>query len=934
MTCPQSFYRAPLLRPSSSDVTTVELASEDDRIKVAPYWLHHPSFIPPSSSRYSFPNDAGSVGWDGGPTTARIFFRHDYGGGRVPPANQGAYCLCTANALTTFVRGSRNSSLITTTDSNALIREPAAGEVTIRAFFYDPAHLEQRDSGIFLRMRSVVSVVKVDQVSLTNYGQLVYSNYEATLRPGTFVGRYVIGPLDQPDQYDRYSMFGRPSPSVIHNGAPSSLSACVESASLFTNRPSFYFDGSYARTQPRRGRSYLQTSHIFEFGQIIGGSLVIRQTIVQLDASDRYLSLGMDRRSAFASVASREGWVSSGSSLAYLRWSAGMPAPFRTLSNWFIPRVCFTPIVVNQEVADDFPHNPTTDGLEKHPLRFEIETTPANQSVFASADAGSMAEGFIQVPNLTATPWEGREVHDIRARVATSTAASRSTSFADHEQFMFMTAMTDAAAYRSSEVSYWPGSQPQTDIAIPIGSTAGSQLLNAGLKIELTADQTAKTQMESNRSAAISQMRDYARTSSFIPRWPSQVQLGGSYSGIPSVSSDFDSVVDSSGRSKYKLTTDAIAEAAPTAIGHFGDVSVTLQQRDSSGNATIGQWYCHEDKSTKTATLSTGTDPQSFTTTFTLSTRDVLWPEWDDKLFSSDVTDWNTVWGPGDVGTGYGLKAGIDRPYTPFTNHNSITKFEVDYIRGFEYYGENLTRYHYVDTFEATKNSNDDLIGIPPGPDVNGVPFTTRWTQAKQQFRDAIYALWNRCCDFSESIDVRAYSELDSVEARAEFVVSAVQRATQESHAEYPSWKRLMLGANTTATRTGVVTASDPEIYFMIRGNVRDVTEISVYGATASFGTPQETVRQGDQWRDAVGLRKTPTSRTYSIPCTVTFFTNLKTAAKRFEFLRTVGTNTLVYSGFAVSSDSGSIYLKNSAAANDATGLRTLGATSYSVSWA
>ena len=927
MTCAQIFYRAPLLRPRDSDVTTVELASTDDRLKVAPYWMHHSSFCPPPSSRYSTPDDFASVGWEGGPQVASVFFRRDFGGTQVPPVRQGAYCRCSANCFTTLVRANRPSSLTTTTDKYALIQEPAAGTVTIKAFFFDATNPTQRDAGIFVRMRSVVSSVLYADITDVESRD----NFDDRLRPGTFVACPPKSGL-----YGDGSAF-----RITHNGTPSALTPYVDPISLFDSHVSPFFYGSYGRNNPRRGRNYLQASHMFEFGTIVDGATVIQQTQRQVDGSDRFITIGMDRRSAFACVSSVDGWAD------YVRqpWATGIQTPSVQLWNWFLPRVTFLPIVINTDVAAGFPHDQPLDGLDKHPLRFEIETEPSSQTVLMSADVGSLTEGRVSLPNLTATPWEGREVHDIRARVSSSTSASRAASFSDHEQYMFMQAMTDAASYRSAEIGYWPGEQPQTDIAVPFGSSACSQLSNAGLTFSITSSTTLKAQVEAKRSSAMADMRALARTSALIPRWPKQIQLGGDYSGTPTLPADFGSLVDRDGYSKYSWSTSPIADSAPTAIGHFGDCSVTLKQLTPAGDSIIGQWHSHETKTVSTPRLSTGADPQSFTTTFLLTTRDVLWPEWDDKMLNGSVTDWNILWTYADVGTGFGLKSGIDRPYLPLTNHNSITKFEIDRIEGLQYYGENLTRYHYVDNFEATKHGNSDFIGIPPGPDASGVQFTTRWAQAKTKFLSDIHSIWNRCCDFSESVEFMAYSELDSVEARAQFVLNRYSSAshhnavpqfksTQETAAAYPVWNRLVQGASTSASKTGVVTSQDAELDVSITGNVRDVTEVKVYKATASFGTPVETLRIGDQWRDAAGIRKTPTSRVYAVPCTVTFFTDLKTPIKTLQFCRKIGYGDVMYSGFAVNSDTGQMYPKTDSVVNDIGTLKGLGASSYSVSWA
>jgi hypothetical protein len=282
---------------------------------------------------------------------------------------------------------------------------------------------------------------------------------------------------------------------------------------------------------------------------------------------------------------------------------------------------------------------------------------------------------------------------------------------------------------------------------------------------------------------------------------------------------------------------------------------------------------------------------------------------------------------------------GVVRPYKPFTNRNAITSFVTDEVVLFGRLGEDFTRYHFVDEHEATKQGNADLKGIPPGPDSSGKSFTQRWSEAKDKFKQDVQELWTRCGNFSESVQITMYSELRSLEARAQFVHNSVNynstwspRITGESGPpSYPAWNRLRDGASFAGSANAVVTADDPMLRLGLIGNVCDVTKVDVYEAKVSFGEPTEVLVEGDLWRNNEGLRKTPHIRKYSVPCTVTFFTTKKTPPKVFEIYRSVGDPALNLSEFKVSSDTGELYQWRTSLYSE--NKQRHGIESYTVAW-
>jgi len=925
MTCQQSFYRLPILRPIGTQDT--ERASWESPISadIQPWWLSHPSFQPPDSSRYK--SDLWSVGWDGGPTSASVVFRKGYGGytftSDAQPRDPDAYCPCNANCLTTLVIARRATEV--QAPQTRAVDEAADGVVTVKAFFYNKDNPTQRLDGIFLRMKTLVVpfLVKAISDSIPSY-----FSEDRTSQLGLFS-----------QGVDSHSFFVR--------GKPSAIMSYSDDSSLYNHRASMQYLGSNPsplKTGLTRGRIYHQALHTFEFGRITGGSLNVQETQCQVDCANRYLTLGMDRDSAFACVGSKPV-----NDVGLYQGYGDYYGPYRDMWNGFIPRVFFSPIAINtNEYADDRYRQPV-DCLDRHPLRFEIEVTQSSKTLLLDSDSRSGPPVDILLPSLTAIPFEGREVHDIRARVATSTQASRSASLAAHEQYCFFTAMTFAAQWKAAEVSYWPAAQPKTDIALPIGSTACNNGINALMTVSLTHDAAEKALSENKTVAAVAALRETLRNQQgTVPRWPDAVPLGRQVAGLPSLPANFDSMFDEYGRSKYNwyLGDTEVTSFSGKKLGHFGDLSVQLKQQTSDGTPTPSQWSGVITSNARTPAATTGADPQTYTTTFSLYTSDVLWPEWNQKLYVADplVYDWNILWSLSDIDSTEFGSDGVVRPYKPFNNRNAIRSFVTDeVVLGFRI-GEDFTRYHFVDEHEATKQSDADLKGIPPGPDIKGKPFTQRWTEAKAKFKQDVVDLWTKCANFSESVQVTMYSELRSLEARAQFVHNSASynatsplRATGETvPAPYPEWNlQHWFGRSGTSvygsSENGVATADDPMLRIGLLGNVCDVTEVDVYAADVSFGEPTEVLVEGELWRNYEGLRKTPHTRKYSVPCTVTFFTTKKTPTKVIKIYRAIGDPQLNLSEFKISSDTGELYqwLPSIDRGNKA----RHGITSYSASW-
>jgi hypothetical protein len=805
--------------------------------------------------------------------------------------------------------------------------------VTVKAFFYDKEKPQQRRDGIFIRMKTSVAAFCVSAIE----DQIPkFSSEDRSRQLGTFsVGNRLVT-----DVY-----------YFVIQGKPSEITSYLDNATLYDSRAAMQYMGQSPaplRLGLTRGRIYHQAIHTFEFGKIVSGSLDVQETQTQVDCANRYLTLGMDRKYAFASVGSQP--VNDLGLYTDSNAGQGPYDPGPDMWNGFIPRLVFSPIEINSNIATDFERYRPTECLDRHPLQFEVEVTDKSTTILLDSSSRSGPPIDVRLPNLTAIPFEGREVHDIRSRIATSTATSRTASFEPHEQYCFLSAMTFAALCKSTEVSYWPALQPKTDIALPIGSTACSAGIGASFKVSLSHDKTAKDAAVVKSQEAIDALKYVLQQQQgTVPRWPDAVPLGGAVSGVPALPDSFDSMFDQYGRSKYQWTSrddEVTSFTLGTKLGHFGDLDVSLKQTTPDNASTTSQWRGFSTPLIRTTELSTGLDQKVYTTTFVLRTSDVLWPEWNQILYEgrTDATDWNTLWVPADVNNTESGSAGVVRPYTPLTNKNAITSFITDQVvLGFRI-GEDFTRYHFVDEHEATKQSNEDLKGIPPGLDINGTSFKQRWIDAKAKFRQDVVRVWTRCGDFSESVQVTKYSELRSLEARAQFVHNSQSyngrsptHQTGELVAQpYPDWKRppgfTSIGSPIFGENlTGVVTAEDPVLRFGLIGNVCDVTKVDVYAAEVSFGTPTEVLVEGDLWRNYEGLRKTPHTRKYSVPCTVRFFTTLKTPTKVFEVYRAIGDSGLNLSEFSLSSETGNLFQRQPSLYRD--NLARHAAKSYSVSW-
>jgi hypothetical protein len=785
--------------------------------------------------------------------------------------------------------------------------------VTVKAFFYNKDNPTQKSDGIFLRMKTSVETFSIAAIEDTIPK---YSLEDRTEQLGMFsVGNRLAT--------DRYYF-------IVHGKPSSSITPYSDENSFYDSRQSMQYMGqtpSPLKIGIARGRIYNQTLHTFQFGKITDGSLSVQQTQYQVDCANRYLTLGMDRDSAFACVGSQPV-----NDVGLYQGYGDYYGPYPGMWNGFVPRVFFSLININQNAYAADRYRQPVDCLDQHPLRFEIEVTPSSRTLLLDSASRSGPPINTLLPNLTAIPFEGREVHDIRSRVATSTKASREASFQPHEQYCFLSAMTSAAQYKAAEVSYWPASQPNTDIALPIGSDACSSGINASMTVSLTHNASDKTIAENKSAAAVSALRETLRNQQgTVPRWPATVQLGGEVSGLPTLPDNFDSMTDQYGRSKYNWylgDTEVTSFSAGTRLGHFGDLSVQLKQQTPDDKPTQSQWRGVSTQIKKTPEVTTGSDPQSYTTTFVLRTSDFLWPEWRQKLYDPAVSDWQTLWSVEDINNPESGSDGVVRPYKPFNNRNAITSFMTEEVGLGTRFGEDFTRYHYVDS-----------TGIPPGPDSTGKTFADRWSEAKVKFKQDVEDLWARCGNFSESVQVTMYSELRSLEARAQFVhnqfsynATGLPVTTQEVAPDpYPVWNRFFQGAPFAGSLNAVVTADDPKLRMGLLGNVCDVTKVDVYAADVSFGAPTQVFEPGELWQGYEGLRKTPNVLAYYVPCTVTFFTTKKTPTKILEIYRAIGTGGLDLGEFKISSETGDFIQAQSPIAFE--NRYAHGITSYSVSW-
>jgi hypothetical protein len=432
----------------------------------------------------------------------------------------------------------------------------AAGVVTVKAFTHDSVSHAQENDGFFIRLTTTLSSVAFpsqpnSRGAANNFGEVAIENETWTSR------RTLRFPdLDKISYEDAGVMYD----ALTHRW--------FFAGDMIETVPS---RRGYWGWSPRHGYTYSVPLYKFEFGMIEGGSLSPSQTTYmrwhqRLGGDSFHLTLGVHSRSAYATIA------------------AGTSSPPVLYA--------FTPIVFNNNCPAEFDKKKQIDFIQKSPVRFRVSSESNSQAVnmpyVTTAGAYSQAAGAAGTHPVT--PVDGRDIDDITAIVAPRTA----TEMASHQQYAdlwtYQQPITQAAAGESIYQGVWPAFQPQTDIALPVGSVPQRALQSAKLKVSLTGSARNPPQEDDGNIGVSSDCMSLASwmTSLSVENTDGQdavmstVRIGE----IP----DFGT--------QFSTSRETLLTVGPTSffrdgggLGDFGNIDLTFEQKDKDGNACVGEWH-------------------------------------------------------------------------------------------------------------------------------------------------------------------------------------------------------------------------------------------------------------------------------------------------------------------------------------------------------
>jgi hypothetical protein len=165
---------------------------------------------------------------------------------------------------------------------------------------------------------------------------------------------------------------------------------------------------------------------------------------------------------------------------------------------------------------------------------------------------------------------------------------------ASHQQYAdlwtYQQPITQAAAGESIYRGVWPAFQPQTDIALPVGSTPQRALQSAKLKVTLTGATRNPPQSDDGdigvRSDCLSLVNWMKALSTENTDGQDETKENVRTGEIPNFKPQFsDSRITSLTVGPTGISRDG------GALGDFGNIDLTFEQKDKDGNACIGEWH-------------------------------------------------------------------------------------------------------------------------------------------------------------------------------------------------------------------------------------------------------------------------------------------------------------------------------------------------------
>jgi hypothetical protein len=165
---------------------------------------------------------------------------------------------------------------------------------------------------------------------------------------------------------------------------------------------------------------------------------------------------------------------------------------------------------------------------------------------------------------------------------------------ASHQQYAdlwtYQQPITQAAAGESIYRGVWPAFQPQTDIALPIGSPPQRALQSAKLKVTLAAATRNPPQADDGDIGVSSDCLSLVNWMTSLSTENTDGQDATKENVRVGEIPDF--------RPQFSASRITSMTVGPTsifrdggALGDFGNIDLTFEQKDRNGNACVGEWH-------------------------------------------------------------------------------------------------------------------------------------------------------------------------------------------------------------------------------------------------------------------------------------------------------------------------------------------------------
>ncbi|NBW11333.1 MAG: hypothetical protein EBR82_25205 [Caulobacteraceae bacterium] len=431
----------------------------------------------------------------------------------------------------------------------------AAGVVTVKAFTHDSSDPTQENDGFFVRLTTTLSSVVFpsqpnSRGAANNFGEVAVEHETWTPRR-----TLLFSDLDDIDYEDASVMYDALTHRSFFTGS------MIESVA--SRRAGWGYS-------PLHGYTYSVPLYKFEFGRIEQGSCNPAQATYmrwhqRLGGDSFQLTLGVHSRSAYATIA------------------AGTSSPPVLYA--------FTPIIFNNDAPADVDHRQQIDFVQKSPCRFRVSSDASSQTVNMPyvTVGGTYAQATGAAIAHPVSPVDGRDIADITAVSASRTNAAIQANKEYADLWTYQQPITPAAAGESVYRGVWPAFQPQTDIAIPIGSARQESLQSARINVTISSSSVAANRQAGGigvSSACLGLPGFLTSLSTESPGGEDADKQDVRIGEIPYLDPQL-----IANREASLTVGPASRQEDGGALGDFGTLNLAFEQKDCFGNQCVGEWH-------------------------------------------------------------------------------------------------------------------------------------------------------------------------------------------------------------------------------------------------------------------------------------------------------------------------------------------------------